>query len=98
MARRLRLDEQDVRILLRLEPMHDVAASVNRHFAVDNVAWDTLLLQPSAQQLDGVREGHKDQYFVTGLLDNFQHGANPVADVKVQHLSSVRVHRAPANL
>ena len=45
-----------------------------------------------------MRERHEDQHLTGGFLNDFQHGVDAVADVELQHLTSVRVDRASANL
>ena len=45
-----------------------------------------------------MRERHKDQHLVAGLLDDFQHGVQSVADVELQDLSTIRIDRTSADL
>ena len=85
-------------VWLGLEPRDDVAAPVNRHLSVDDVARDAFLLQLGPEQLDGVGEGDEHQHLVAGLLDDLQHGVEAVGDVELQHRAIIRVDCTSADL
>ena len=92
------LDDKHVGVWVVLEPRNYVATLVDRDLTVDNVVADAVLVERSLEQLYSVCEGYEHQHLVARLFDHLKNNVQPVANVELNDLASIRIDRTTADL